>query len=198
MRAHFKETELIRNAIITGKLNNAVSPAKALANMEGMGKIAPKGHPAVELIKVASRRVGNSPDAPAVAAATADIGVACGSCHRSSNGPKLEVGKPPAAGTTVASRMARHVWATDRLWEGLYVPSDAAWAAGADALTGDVFPEEVRKKGGVHGRSAADRLASLVATAGSKKTPQDRATLYAAMLETCSACHGVMGGGQKK
>ncbi len=198
MRAHFKETELIRAAIITGKLNNAVAPAKALTNTEGMGKIPPKGEPAVELIKAASGRIGNSPDAPAVAAATADIGVACGNCHRSTNGPKLQVGKPPAAGTTVASRMARHVWATDRLWEGLYVPSDAAWAAGADALGGDAFPEEVRKKGGVHGRAAADRLATLVATAGSKKTPADRAAVYASMLETCAACHGVMGGGQKK
>jgi cytochrome c556 len=189
MRSHFKETELIRNAVITGDMSAAIAPAKALANIEGFEKLAKNWQPSVKALQAASARVGNSPDIPAIAAATADIGVACGTCHRSTTGPKVQIGTPPAAGATMKSRMQRHIWAAERMWEGLYVPSDAAWKAGTDAMVGEPFPKEIIKKGGVHARSAAETLKRLIGSAGTKKTPQDRAKAYASMLETCSACH---------
>ncbi|HMR08286.1 MAG TPA: hypothetical protein PKA88_21040 [Polyangiaceae bacterium] len=189
MRSHFKETEQIRKAVISGNMSAAVAPAKALSNIDGLEKLAKNWKPSVTALQAAAERVGSSPDIPAIAAATADIGVACGACHRSTSGPKPEVGTTPAAGTTVKSRMQRHIWASERLWEGLYVPSDDAWKAGVDGLAGEAFPKEILKKGGVHARSAADRLKRLVDTAGAKKSPQDRAKVYASLLETCSACH---------
>ncbi|HEY0462667.1 MAG TPA: hypothetical protein VGC79_00590 [Polyangiaceae bacterium] len=85
--------------------------------------------------------------------------------------------------------MARHSWAVERLWEGLYVPSSAAWKSGAKALQEDPFPEEVLKRGGVYARSAAKDFRAVVAQAPAKETPRERAALYAGLLGTCASCH---------
>ena len=190
MRAHFSETELIRAAVIRGNPSAAIGPAKSLTKMDEMGKMPASWKPTLSAMQKAVARIKNSPDIPAVAAATADLGVACGSCHKKGEGPKVEVGSPPEAGSTVKSQMRRHAWANERLWEGLYVPSDDAWKAGVDALKGDIFPKDALK--GVHARSAVATLKRVVESAGSKKTPQDRAATYAQILETCAACHTAM------
>lgn len=191
MRAHFKEAELIRSALISGNVAAANGPADALTSVEGLSK-AERSSAAVKAIQSAAKRIRQSPDVPGAAAPFADLGVACGKCHRKGKGPKVELGAPPATDSGLKSRMQQHGWATERLWEGLYVPSDAAWKAGADLLAkNDSIPEEVLKKSGVHARSSAAQLKQLVATASDKKTPEDRAKLYASLLATCSACHAV-------
>ncbi|GMV12584.1 MAG: hypothetical protein HS104_41665 [Polyangiaceae bacterium] len=189
MRAHFKETAVIRKAVIDGALAATVKPAAALESMKGLGTVQGSWKPSLDALGKAAKRFGQSPDLPSATAAIADIGVACGSCHKAAGGPKLQVEAPPVAGKTLEDRMKRHAWASERLWEGLYVPSDAAWKAGADALVGEEFPKEVLAKGGVHARSAAVRFGALVPTAAAKKSAGDRAKLYAELLETCSACH---------
>ncbi len=189
MRSHFKETTLIRTAVINGVLTDAAAPAEALSNNEGLGKIEPSWQSSIDVLQYAAKRIRRSSDVPAAAAAIADIGIACGACHKAAGGPDVKVDAPPATDATLASRMRRHAWATERLWEGLFVPSDASWKAGAAALSGDSFPKEVLDRGDVHARAAAERFKSLVATAASKKKPDERGQLYGSLLETCSVCH---------
>ena len=191
MRSHFKETALIRTAVINGVLTDTAAPADALANTEGLGKIEPAWQSSIDVLQYAAKRIRRSSDIPAAAAAIADIGIACGACHKATTGPTVKVEAPPATDATLASRMRKHEWATERLWEGIFVPSDASWKAGVAALSVDPFPKEVLDKGDVHARGAADRFKSLVATAGAKKTPNERGQLYASLLETCSTCHAV-------
>jgi hypothetical protein len=189
MRMHFKETAQIRTAIINGSLPETVAPAAALGKMEGLGTVPAAWRPSIDAMQGAARRIGQSSDMPGAAAALADVGAACGSCHRGLGGPKGKFDPAPTGDDSMSGRMKRHVWATERLWEGLYVPSDASWKAGVDALSGEPFAKDLLDKGGVHARSSAARFKTLVATAGSKQKVDDRAKLYAALLETCSACH---------
>jgi len=190
MRAHFKEAALIRAAVINGAIADAVGPADALSKNEGLGKIDPGWQSSIDVLEYAAKRIQHSSDIPAVATAVSDIGIACGACHKAAGGPKIKPDAAPATtDTSLTARMRRHVWATDRLWEGIFVPSDASWKAGAEALTADPFPKEVLDKGDVHARSAAARFKSLVPTIAAKKTPQERGQVYASLLETCSACH---------
>ncbi|MFO0566419.1 MAG: hypothetical protein U0263_12190 [Polyangiaceae bacterium] len=189
MRAHFKETAQIHKAVIDGALENTVKPAQALGNMKGLGTVQKSWKPSLDALSAAASRFGQSPDLPAATAAIADIGRACGSCHKIAGGPKVDVGTPPAQDKSLSGQMKRHAWALERLWEGLYVPSDPAWKAGADALAGVSFPQEVLKKGGVHARSASTQFTSVAPTLGGKQKPEDRAKAYAQLLETCSACH---------
>lgn len=191
MRSHFREAAVIRQTVIDGSLGDAVTPAAALAKTEGLGKIEPGWQSSIDVLQYAARRIQHGSDIPAVAAAVADIGIACGACHKAAGGPRVKVDAPPSFDGSMASRMHRHAWASERLWEGIYAPSDASWKAGAAALSGEPFPKEVLDRGDVHARSAASRFKSLVAAASVQRTPAERGQLYASLLETCSACHVV-------
>jgi len=197
MREHFKEVEMIRHAIVSGKPHDAVQPALALGATVDIAKLPAPWRPSMERMHEASSRVQSSADLAEAAAGTADIGLACGSCHESQGGPKVTIGEPPTAGDSVVGRMARHSWAMERLWEGLYVPSSAAWKAGAKALQEDPFPADVLQRGGVYGRSAAKDFKSLAAQAPQKEIPKERAAVYAGLLGTCATCHLAIGRGNK-
>jgi hypothetical protein len=85
--------------------------------------------------------------------------------------------------------MRQHAWATERLWEGLYVPSGAAWEAGTKLLAGTQFPQEVLDEGGVYTQTAAKDFVKIAARAPGKWSLKDRAEVYASLLGTCAACH---------
>jgi hypothetical protein len=163
-----------------------------LALIEDLDDLPPGWREFVERMQHDARRIMDSTSAAQTASATADLGLACGLCHQKLGGPKLVSGLPPAAATTLEARMKRHEWATERLWEGLVVPSDEAWHAGVNALRDSPFPTEVLKRGGVHARSAASDFSALAVKAATKKTSQERAALYAELLVTCGACHRAM------
>ena len=89
-------------------------------------------------------------------------------------------------------RMQRHLWAMDRLWEGLVGPSEMAWQEGSKVLAANPFPanalpisedlQPVAKK-----QLAA--IAALAKQAGSVTELADRSKLYGKLLGTCSGCH---------
>lgn len=190
MKAHFEDALLIRQAVIRGDPERASDPAAVLKDLQDDLDALPKGWRGyVERMRDSARRITDSTNSAQAAAAAADLGVTCGMCHEKHGGPKASTEPAPPEGTTLESRMKRHVWANERLWEGLFVPSSEAWTAGARALSGTPFSKEVLTRGGVHARSAASEFSKLVASAPAKKTADERAALYAQLLVTCGACH---------
>jgi cytochrome c556 len=197
MEAHFKDALLIREAVIKGKSEEAAEPAGVLTRIHDLNDLPNGWRPYMERMQQAAERIKDGTSAAQVAAAAADLGTSCGMCHQSHGGskaPKPAQEPAPTVGKSVESRMKLHAWATERLWEGLYVPSSDAWKAGAQALQGgEPFPQEVLKEGGVHARSAASEFAKIVAQAPAKKTAEERASLYANLLVTCGTCHQAVG-----
>lgn len=189
MRAHFKDALLIRQAVIAGTPDQAANPATILALIENLDDLPPGWREFVERMQQAARRITHDPSTAQAAAATANLGVACGQCHQQQGGPTVSSEPPPAEGTTIEQRMKRHAWATERLWEGLVIPSNEAWNAGSRALVDTPFPPEVLRQGGAQARSAASDFKNLVARAPTKKTTEERAALYAELLVTCGTCH---------
>jgi hypothetical protein len=189
MRAHFTDALLIRKAVVAGTPERAADAAEALAKAEKLEDMPASWRPSVARMQQVAARINNSTSAAQAAAATADLGVACGECHQRLGGPKAWSGPPPPQGTALVERMQRHAWATERLWEGLTVPSTEAWNGGAKALSTSPFPPEVLKQGGVSGRSAANDFMKLVVKAPMKRTIEERAALYAELLVTCGGCH---------
>lgn len=189
MRAHFHDALLIRQAVIAGTPEQAANAATVLSLIEDLDELPPGWREFVESMQLAARRITDSTSSAQAAAAAADLGVACGRCHQKLGGPRASDEAPPAIGHSVEMRMKRHEWATERLWEGLVVPSSDAWSAGARALAGDGIPDDMVKPGGVHARSAASDFTKLVAAAPGKKTTEERAALYAELLVTCGTCH---------
>ncbi len=193
MQAHFVDALLIRKAVIAGRPEDTSRPANAIVDIRDLDNL-PKGwRPFVEHMQETAGRITNSTTPSAAAAAAADLGVSCGLCHQRNGGPKPSTEPEPPRGTTVESGMLHHIWATERLWDGLSVPSDTAWNAGAKALSSsDPFPKQFLKEGGVDVRSAAADFAKLTAKAPTKKTVPERAALYAELLVTCGTCHTAM------
>lgn len=189
MQAHFTDALLIRKAVIAGTPEQAARPADALAKADILGDVPVSWRPFVERMQQLAGRINDSTNAAQAAAATADLGVTCGACHLQRGGPKASNAPAPPESTALVARMQRHVWATERLWEGLTVPSNEAWSAGAKALSTAPFPAQLLKDGGVHSRSAANDFAKLVVKAPTKKTVEERAALYAELLVTCGGCH---------
>jgi len=192
MQAHFNDALLIRQAVIAGSPEDAVDPAYVLTHIQDLDQLPDGWRVFVERMQGVAGRIQNSTTSSLAAAATADLGVSCGMCHQRHGGPTASDEPAPAPGTSIERRMARHVWATERLWEGLIVPSSDAWTAGARALGADPFPSDVLNDGGVYARSAASDFAKLAANAPAQKTAEQRAALYAELLVTCGTCHRAM------
>ena len=92
--------------------------------------------------------------------------------------------------------MVRHLWAADRMWEGLVGPSDEAWMAGARAMAetqpalAGVFRSSISGGGaGVF----LEELGLLAQEAVDAKGIDQRADVYGRLLNTCDRCHSRVG-----
>jgi len=189
MHAHFHDALLIRKAVIAGRPEQATAPARILAVLENDQPLPESWQEHAERMQTAARRVAAATSMEQAAAATADLAVSCGECHRKLGGPGKSYEPPPANGTTVAAWMKRHLWASERLWQGLVVPSTEAWSAGTQVMASSAVPEQLLANEGTQGRRAAAELARLVAKAPQLVSDDARAGLYADLLLTCGACH---------
>ncbi len=127
------------------------------------------------------------------AEALGDAGLACGACHATSPGPRYEgTVTPPPILEDLAVHMTRHVWALDRLWEGIIGPSDPRWVAGVGALHDHPIDAE-RLHGREGGESPSDYMDWWIhqpgPSAGLQAQGADRARFYSRMVTACAACH---------
>ncbi len=189
MHAHFHDAMLIRQAVLAGRPEQAIGPAKVLSIIEIDQTVPASWREFVVRMQAAARRVSSATSLAQAAAGTADLGVTCGDCHQRLGGPDVSNEPPPTTGTTVEAWMNRHQWASDRLWEGLVVPSVEAWTVGARAMATSPLPERLLADEGSQGRSAAEDLARLVAKAPQLADSEARGALYAELLVTCGTCH---------
>ena len=116
---------------------------------------------------------------------------------------KAEVGfaveGAPPEGEGAAPHMARHAWASGRMWEGLVGPSGVVWDGGADVLSEaplapaelsadiEVLAEVSEMEGAIH---------AMGAEAIGLTVQEDRASVYGDFLATCAACHDKTGRGK--
>ena len=84
--------------------------------------------------------------------------------------------------------MARHLWATDRLWEAMVGGNEPAWRDGLEVLAETPLPFTPAGTDGL-----ARRLQDLAQDQLSRTTTLDeRAAAYGELLRTCAGCHARM------
>lgn len=115
--------------------------------------------------------------------------VACAACHVEANVvPDLSSTPLPADRDSLEARMARHLWAADRLWVGIVADSQDAWASGLDLLaTGSkAWPDLPAARAPL-----ARQMQRTAQTARRVKAPSldERGTTYGELLATCASCH---------
>lgn len=189
MRTHFQDALAVRRAVVAGKPEDASRYAMLLALSPSGPELPAAWIALAQRMQVDARRIARAKSATQAAAATADLAADCGRCHAKLGGPKLASPALPTDESTLESRMRRHQWASERLWEGLAVPSNEAWQRGAQGLGENPFPLEISRADSKAVRDAANDFTALVGSAPTRITTEERVALYAELLVTCGACH---------
>lgn len=197
MFAHFDRAGEVHDALVRGDLDRAKTAANWIATHEEPSGI-PGEHP--ELLSEMHRQaqaLSRSNDLEEASAAAAQMGQACGDCHKANEvSPRFLIGTAPPGGSGPQAEMARHVWASERMWEGLVGPGDDAWKWGAEALkSGWLDPREIVSDpdDGPAIHALVRQVYDLGGQAETATDSEARATLYGDFLNTCCGCHRLTG-----
>lgn len=201
MRDHDEHGVALRDAIARADLDSARREAKVLADLRIEGPVDPTWRRKLDAMNQAAARVLEAKDLAQASRGLSALATTCGDCHASLGGPGPVVGTPPAEASGAVPRMKRHYWAAARLWDGLVVPSDDAWKAGANVLADAPLEPEALTPGktpvpkvGVLARSVRDVAKKAIAAT----SPADRGAAYAEVISSCSSCHEWLGGGPSR
>lgn len=188
MQDHFDELRAIERMLLRGDLEDARDAALAIT-FDRPERDLPVWAVHIARMQGAATALARSTTLEQACRSETRLAVACAACHRASNAmPTFAVDPEPADDGSASARMRRHLWATDRLWEGLIGLSDDAWRAGAVLIAtapdapGEGIDAERMRRYALPLRTAARR--ARIAT-----TPDARARAYADLLIVCTGCH---------
>jgi cytochrome c553 len=202
VRARMKDHEMhgvaIRDAVARGDLDGARRAATTLAGLRLDDGIDPAWKQKLAAMNVAAGRVADATDLTAASRGLGLIAKTCGDCHTMLARPGPIVGEPPGQDSGVRPRMMRHEWAAAQLWDGLVVPSDDAWKAGAGVLAEAPLAPELLTLG----KTPVPRVGALAASvhdlgrrAETLEHTEARMALLGELMASCADCHQWLGGG---
>lgn len=177
----------VEKLLIRGRLAEATALARAIAvapDEPGLGAYAPHAARVREL----AAALGRATTVDEGCRRVARLGVACAGCH-AETGVSPALSDPPTLPRdepTVEARMARHVWATDRLWEAVIGGEDAPWKQGLDVLAAAPFPFRSSEDGR---RAIGKQLQRVAISARAIDKLEDRGRAYGELLGLCATCH---------
>lgn len=204
MHEHVDSVDDIRSAVIAGNLNAVRDPARWLATHEVVAGLPGEWEQFVTAMRSHATRIAGAQSLVAAANATGNLALTCAACHRANN-VQMEFARvetPPDELDDIGTHMQRHRWAADRMWEGLFGPSEYAWNQGVDMLLdvalkpGKVAPGH----GSAHGElGRMEREVHLIGSRGIvASTPQQRSQIYGEYLSLCANCHTMLERGPAK
>jgi hypothetical protein len=187
MHQSFDLVRAIEKLIVRGNLEDARAFARAIAEAPdepGLGPWAP--HAA--LVRERAGELAHAASVEDACRRQARLAEACAGCHLDAGvAPELRPPRAPPDQPTLDARMARHRWATGRMWEGLVGAEDGAWREGLDVLAVTPLPAAQAARADL-----ARRLQQLAGDARQRArtdTLAERARAYGEMLVTCAGCH---------
>jgi hypothetical protein len=198
MHEHDVHGAAMRDAVARADLDGARREATVLAELRVDRAADPAWRARLDAMSAAAARVVRAKDLPDASAAVADVARTCGDCHRL-GGPSLGILEKPENEPGIVPGMKRHQWAVARLWDGLVIPSDRAWRAGAHVLRdAPLQPEPPRPGQSPLPLQRIEQLAiatlatsvhDLAERASVANASVDRGAVYGELLTTCAACH---------
>jgi hypothetical protein len=192
MRRHFDDLLIIERVLIAGKLVEGKALAYLLLEpVDDPGMVEWRARS--DRVMAAVRELTHAGSIDDALRLEVQVARECATCHVQTQhlAQRPAPGVPPIDRHDATSRMARHVWATDRLWESVVGPSDEHWSTGLAVLAATPLPYSVA--GDARGlatqlqEEARTQLAQRVTT-----SLDDRITAYGEMLVTCAACHSTL------
>lgn len=190
MHENFDLLRAIEKLLLRGRLDDAKALAQAIAEAPdepGLGALAPH---AIR-VRDQAANLARAPTVDEACRREARLAVACAGCH-------VETGVMPALSSlppippdrnTIEARMARHLWATDRLWEAVVGGGNEPWVNGLDVLSATPFPF----RAALDDRAGLAKQLQQVASAARKRSSKDdlteRGRVYGQILTICATCH---------
>lgn len=197
MDEHYAKAEDMQTAVVLGDLAGARESARWIAEHQETAGLPPSGQASVAEMKKAARAVAEASDVKAAAAGSAQMAVACGTCHASTNArPTFPQSNAPVSQRRAMGHMLDHKRAVDLMYRGLVEPSDAAWNDGAKALKAAPLKLEYIRSPSKSPKEAAQFEAethAIAEKAGAATRPEDRAKVYADLVGGCAECHALYG-----
>jgi hypothetical protein len=187
MRHGFDLLRSIQLLAIAGKLDATRALSRSLAGVPAAAGV--EGWAGAEVVRARAQELAAATTIAEACRGTARIAEACAGCHADAGAsPAFAPPPPPPLDlTSVSARMARHRWATDRLWEGVVGASDAAWNAGLDVLAAEPQPwPELAGDRAIHAQRLHDAAERARGTAGDRA---ERARTFGELLVICAGCH---------
>jgi cytochrome c553 len=190
MRDNYDLARGIEGLLIRGNVADTVGSARLIA----IAPVPPGSTAWANEAAAASARATDLADAPGLDEALrryARLAAACAACHRAA-GASTEFGVvepvPPDA-DTVEARMARHLWATARLWDGAIGGDEAAWRAGLTVLAATPAPWRDLTDRASYARRLQELAGTALRDAGGDVL--ERTRVHGELLVVCAACHSI-------
>jgi cytochrome c553 len=180
----------IEKLLIRGRLDDARRLARAIAEAPdepGLGPWAPQA----ARVRDRAALVAAARGAKEACRREAELAEACGECHAAAGAAPVfrSTASIAADQPTIEARMARHLWATDRLWEGLVGGAEDPWREGLDVLAA----APLRAPSITGSRASFARQLQMLADRARQRRSTDaapeRARSYGEILTTCIGCH---------
>jgi cytochrome c553 len=200
MLDHDIRARALRDAVVRGDLEGAKSAARAIAALTPSPALDASAQPLFEEMQREARRVAEAPDLVWAAHGVGNVAATCAACHDAMGRSPPPSRRAPTGAPNVETQMVRHLWASDRLWEGLSTPSEASWRAGAAVLADPTLAEAELLRGRpvpppIEGLAATVRKLGLDAATTENRVA--RGALYGELLDSCARCHAFAGGGPR-
>lgn len=197
MAHHFDHATRARDALVRGDLEGARTAARELTRIE-TSEVPASWTPHLAPLERAARGVADAMDLDAAALAFGEVARACGSCHRALEARVSMTDVPPPLGDDLRSHMQKHLWATDRIWEGLIVPSNTRFVAGCGALADaplDPAALMPNRTASPEVSEIANHVHDLGRNCSRATDGAVQAQFYGELLRTCADCHRRVGAG---
>jgi cytochrome c553 len=191
MADHFGIALQARDAVIRGEPDGARGALIWLAQHSYSGEVPDAWAEWVRAMQAAAAVARDSDNLRVQAAAVANMAARCADCHRAQQAKVafepagFEEALEPNPTEPLQDRMHRHLWAAERMWEGLIADDPGRYAAGA-AVLAEAPPTGGADPGlGAHLKAVQE----LGLRARKATTGEGRTNLYAEFLSRCAACH---------
>ena len=180
---------MIEQLLIAGKLAEGTALAFLLVRTTDDPGLAPWAD-RDQRVADAAQFLVEAPSVDEALRREVQVAAECAGCHAAAQVARTLRPAPAVVADdgTRATRMARHVWAVDRLWEGLVTPSDERWTRGLEVLASAPMPFSARSDAPLLA-AQLQKIAQHQLAGRAASDLDDHAAAYGDLLVTCTACH---------
>jgi len=200
MHGHLVHVDAIKTELIAGNLDATREHSVWLSEHDEPPGMPDGWSPYVDEMRQYAAVAASSRNLEKVAVAVSEIARTCGECHRTYGAtPEFTADqRPPKELHDLTTEMHRHLWAADRMWESMIIPSDDAWKSATDLLAeihidADQLTDDPAITAQVEALLAQARALGELGAATSAGPL--RSAQLGNFLSLCASCHTLTGGG---